>query len=311
LTLTTALSTMTATNSKFKIKTFHSSPYTYARKAVGGLAFDHCDHCKTVLGFNSSTFTKNLMSGYKIIGKISSGPETGMWESRTVVSIDSATQLTVDTPFSGDILNDATTYYNYESCPSLTYENFDMRTENGFGVISSDGTNHVYDNVQYAKITSPSISVAGTTSQAAEFTHHLKEGYTITMDGITRTVTKVVDNTMIQVDRAFKEGVQHTKYSYRYSVRKTGDYHLHWKPSTVTGDYHQTATASDSNINSRQLIATAAGGVNIPKQDKYLQYPPVCYNTGRCVSKTSHSLVGVETAAADVQVSPFLLKSQP
>jgi len=310
LTLTTALSTMTATNSKFKIKTFHSSPFTYARKANGGLAFTYCDHCYTVYGYNSSTFTKNLMSGYKIIGKISSGAETGRWEARTVTSIDSATQLTIDTPFSGDILDDSVTYYNYESCPSLTYENFDMRTENGFGVITSDGTNHVYDNVQYAKITSPSITVAGTTDQAAEFTHHLKAGYTITMDGITRTVTKVVDNTMVHVDRAFKEGVQHTDYSYRYSVRKTGDFHLHWKPSTNTGDYHQINAATDVNIHSRQMIATAAGGVNIPKQDKYLLYPPVCYNTGRCVPKTSHSLVGVEGASSNIQVLSSTLPHQ-
>merc|ERR1719181_274672 len=288
---------------------FHAAPYTYARKATGGLSFVG-GTSTTVVGYNSSTFTKNLMAGYTIIAKV---PGVG-YESRSIVSIDSQTKLTVDSPFTAPFgvshETSAPSDYNYESCPSLTYENFDMRTENGFGVITSDGTNHVYDNVQYAKITSPSITVAGTTDQAAEFTHHLKAGYTITMDGITRTVTKVVDNTMVHVDRAFKEGVQHTDYSYRYSVRKTGDFHLHWKPSTNTGDYHQINAATDVNIHSRQMIATAAGGVNIPKQDKYLLYPPVCYNTGRCVPKTSHSLVGVEGASSNIQVLSSTLPHQ-
>merc|ERR1712159_785585 len=103
-------------------------------------------------------------------------------------------------------------------------------------------------------------------------------------------------------DRAFKEGVQYTEYSYRYSVRKTGDYHLHWKPETHKGDYNKLVTATDGNLYSRQTIATTATGVSIPKLDKYLLYPPVCYNTGRCVPKSSHSLVGVESAHDDVQV---------
>merc|ERR1712196_209065 len=138
----------------------------------------------------------------------------------------SQTKLTVDSPFTAPFgvshETSAPSDYNYESCPSLTYENFDMRTENGFGVISSDGTNHVCDNVQYAKVTSELTT--NTQAQAAFFVRHLKVGFTITMDGITRTVTKVVSNTLIHVDRAFKEGVQYTKHSYRYSVRKTGDF---------------------------------------------------------------------------------------
>jgi len=308
LTLTTTLGSMINTKSKFKIKSFHSAPYTYARKATGGLSYSG-GTSKQVTGYNSTTFTKNLMSGYTIVAKV---PGVG-YESRVVVSIDSSTKLTVDQPFSasfgvGHEAGTPSTDYNYESCPSLTYENFDMRTENGHGVISSDGTNHVYDNVQYAKVTT--LATTNTQAKAAFFVRHLKVGFTVMMDGITRTVTKVVSNTLIHVDRAFKEGVQYTEYSYRYSVRKTGDFHMHWKPATTWGDYNNADHAKDSQIFSRQTIATTAGGVSFNKQDKYLLYPPVCYNTGRCVAKTSHSLVGVESAQHDIQVLSSALSHQ-
>ena len=81
------------------------------------------------------------------------------------------------------------------------------------------------------------MTSTGTTAddKAAHFNRYLKVGFTITMDSITRTVTKVVSPTLIHVDRAFKEGVQYNGYSYRYSVRKTGDYHMHWKPQTRHG----------------------------------------------------------------------------
>merc|ERR1711871_1761705 len=312
LTLTQTLSSMINTKSKFKIKSFHAAPYTYARKATGGLSFVG-GTSTTVVGYNSSTFTKNLMAGYTIIAKV---PGVG-YESRSIVSIDSQTKLTVDSPFTAPfgVSHEASpsTDYNYESCPSLTYENFDMRTENGFGVISSDGTNHVYDNVQYAKVTSELTT--NTQAQAAFFVRHLKVGFTITMDGITRTVTKVVSNTLIHVDRAFKEGVQYTKHSYRYSVRKTGDFHLHWKPQTNTGDFNKQVVATDQDIFKRQTIATLArpawtANTFDVKQHKYLLYLPVCYNTGRCVPKTSHSLVGVESLQHDVQVLSSALPHQ-
>merc|ERR1712159_385798 len=276
------LSSMLHTTSKFKIKTFHAAPYTYARMASGGLTSSG-GTSTVVYGYNSSTFTKNLMAGYGIIVKVPStintaetdvashsNGRTWIYEKRHIVSIDSATSLTIDSPFSNAFGIDhggTATTYNYESCPSLTYENFDLRTENGHGVISSDGTNHVYDNVQYSKITTtlPKNSVspfnAIKNDKAALFTRHLKVGYTLTMDGITRTVTKIVDNTLLHVDRAFKEGVLHTDFSYRYSVRKTGDFHMHWKPATVKGDYHQTDNATDADIYARNMIATAADPV--------------------------------------------------
>jgi len=306
LSFTTPLSSMLNTRSKFKIKSFHASPFTYARLATGGLS--HAGgSSKTVTGYNSSAFTKNLMSGYSIVVKV---PGVG-WEARNVVSIDKADSLTIDSPFSAafGVGHEGTppSSYNYESCPSLTYENFDMRVENGHGVISSDGTNHVYDNVQYAKITTLADSADANLDKAAFFVRHLKVGFTITMDGITRTVTKIVDNTLIHVDRAFKEGVQHTDYSYRYAVRKTGDYHLHWKPQTQFGEYHQRSTATDANIFARQTaLATTAS----TKQHKYLLYPPVCYNTGRCVPRSSHSLQGVEGTPHDVQVLSSALPHQ-
>jgi hypothetical protein len=321
--LDAALSSMLNTNSKFKIKTFHSSPFTYARKATGGLS-NGAGTSVTVKGYNSSTFTKNLMAGYAIIIKV---PKVGLrdyanhnterpgYEKRTVVRIDSATSLTIDAPFSEPIGPEfegaaAATIYNYESCPSLTYENFDLRTENGIGVLKNDGTNHVYDNVQYSLVRTYHDSEDGVTDKAAMFVRHLKVGYTLTMDGITRTVTKIVDNTLLHVDRAFKENVQFNDFAYRYSVRKTGDFHMHWKPATESGDYHVTQTATHSNIYTRNMMATHANGVVIHKQDKYLQYPPVCYNTGRCVPKTSHSLVGVESTDSPVSILSSTLPHQ-
>jgi len=303
LLLSADLSNELGTNSKFKIKTFHASPFTLARKATGGLT-STAGTSTLVTGSNAVTFTKNLMAGYAIIVKVPKvglrkyvdGTETSGYEKRTILSIDSKKTLTIDAPFSNPITNED---YNYESCPSLTYENFDLRTENGHGVLKSDGTNHVYDNVQYSMIrTYTDLEDNGGGSdrkdRAAMFMRHLKVGYTLTMDGITRTVTKLVDNTLLHVDRAFKENVVHTDFSYRYSVRKTGDHHMHWKPSTSSGDYHKTQGATDAHIFARSMMANDVNSVAIAKQDVYLQYPPVCYNTGRCVPKTSHSLVGVE-----------------
>merc|ERR1711968_382627 len=333
--------------SKFKIMSFHNSPFTYARSAQGGLqtagVAGSGGLANKVTGYNGTTFTKNLMAGYGIILKV---PGVG-WERRIVTEIDSATTLQIDEPFSAPTTVDGTTptTYNYESCPSLTYENFDLRTENGPGVIQSDGTNHVYDNVQYSMIRTykqsdvcPTANIGqningGCTDKAAMFTRNLKVGYTVTMDSITRTVTKVVSDTLIHVDRAFKENVQHNDFSYRFSVRKTDDFHLHWKPASESGA-HQTstrisagriaawssATADDAdeaqsgsvaNVYSRQTISdTALHNVIISKQDKYLLYPPVCYNSGRCVPKTSHSLVGVESLQHDVQVLSSALPHQ-
>jgi len=76
LALSTHLASSLNTKSKFKIKTFHAAAFTYARKANGGLNYHTCAHCKTVLGYNSSTFTKDLMSGYSIIAKITTGLST-------------------------------------------------------------------------------------------------------------------------------------------------------------------------------------------------------------------------------------------
>jgi hypothetical protein len=320
VTLDTALSTMLNTESKFKIKTFHSSPFTYARKANGGLSGTTGTQSLIINGYNSTTFTKNLMAGYAIIVKVpgSGSPVSKLpaWEKRHVVAIDSETSLTIDSPFTNAfgtyVDGGSTTHYNYESCPSLTYENFDLRTENGHGVITSLGVNLVYDNVQYSKITTYDDSGTGVrqTGKAGLFTKHLKVGYTLTMDGITRTITKIVDDTLLHVDRAFRENVEHRDYSYRYAVRKTGDFHMHWKPATEKGTYHQMSNATDEDIYARQMIATAASGVSVKKQNAYLSYPPVCYNTGRCVPKTSHSLVGVESAEVPVRILSSTLPHQ-
>merc|ERR1711970_971716 len=189
LTFTLPLGANLATDSKFKIKSFHSSPFTYARSAQGGLASAGVNgnggEDKRVYGYNSTTFTKNLMEGYGIILQTSAG-----WERRIVTNIDRATSLTIDEPFSAAVgvgYDTAPTpdIYNYESCPSLTYENFDLRTENGPGVIQSDGTNHVYDNVQYSMIRTYEQDNPGVHAGAAMFVKYLKVGMTLTMDSIT------------------------------------------------------------------------------------------------------------------------------
>jgi len=317
LSFTTALSAgLIGTTSKFKIKSFHARPFTYARSATGALAYVG-GTSTTVTGSASATFTKNLMAGYRLRVKIpdATDPRGYHFESRDVKSINSATSMTIDSPFTapfgvtGDLINAGTTTYNYASCPSLAYENFDLRTENGLGLISNDGTNWVYDNVQYSKVVTDAISTGTVDEQPALFQRQLKVGFTLQMDGITRTVTKIVSDTLLFVDRAFQEGVQYTDYSYRYSVRKSGDFHMHWKPSVSLGDYDQVSVASDSKLFSRQLISpqTASNAIALV-QDPYLLYPPVCYNTGRCVPKTSHSLRGVELDGGNARVissTPF------
>lgn len=292
--LKTDLGSTLGTNSKFKIKSFHSSPFTYARKAAGGLKSigqAGTGGKATTVESAAGKFTENLMAGYALIAKV---PNVG-WEKVSIVSIDSMTTLTIDKPFSAQIGYESSppSIYNYESCPTLTYENFDLRTENGHGVLQNDGTNHVFDNVQYSLVRTSDVNTDP--DKAAMFKRHLKPGFTITMDGITRTITHIYDNQLLTVDRAFKENVRFKDYSYRYSVRKTGDFHLHWKPSTVSGDYHKTDPAQPGDIYAHNMIADQTlAGDSIVKQDAYLQYPPVCYNTGRCVPKSSHSLVGVQ-----------------
>merc|ERR1711959_463403 len=81
------------------------------------------------------------------------------------------------------------------------------------------------------------------------------------------------------------------------------DHHLHWKTAPNTGGSNSRQQASigwDANqfsdqLYSHQMISsTTTSGAQIKMQDPYLLGPPVCYNNGRCVPKTSHSLVGVE-----------------
>jgi hypothetical protein len=80
------------------------------------------------------------------------------YERRMVKGITAGNKMIIDHKFSRAFENSAfspaVTYYHYESCPSLTYENYDHRIENGHGVISATGTSHVYDNTQYAEVTS-------------------------------------------------------------------------------------------------------------------------------------------------------------
>merc|ERR1711970_868627 len=83
---------------------------------------------------------------------------------------------------------------------------------------------------------------------------------------------------------------------------------MHWKPETQSGEYHQNMVSKDSTIYTQNMMGTqTADSKDISTsvrngqglQDKYLLYPPVCYNNGRCVPKTSHSLVGVEQRIND------------
>merc|ERR1711871_422506 len=99
LQLTTDLSAMLSTSSTFRIKSFHSSPFTFARKAAGGLSHNMSPNGNQlkVEGHNSSTFTKNLMEGYAIIMKM---PVSSVYEKRTVTAITAENALEIDAPFS-------------------------------------------------------------------------------------------------------------------------------------------------------------------------------------------------------------------
>merc|ERR1711959_540738 len=74
--------------------------------------------------------------------------------------------------------------------------------------------------------------------------------------------------------------------------------HLHWKVRYASGGSNsrqQGKVTNEQQVFAHQMkSSTTTSSAEIKMQDPYMLYPPVCYNNGRCVPKTSHSLVGVE-----------------
>jgi hypothetical protein len=320
------------TTTKFKIHTFHRQPYTYARQIMGGIKSDYTGadgRAEVEIEIDGTqpatqTLTHHLGKEYAIIVQVEgSATESGeqgnplppTYERRMVKGITAGNKMIIDRKFSRAFENsaftpDAVTYYHYESCPSLTYENYDHRVENGHGVISATGTSHVYDNTQYAEVTSTD----------AKFETNFRVGYNVINrnTGVKRRVTKIVSDTKIYINRPFDEGRGFSNHAYQLEIRKGvdkngmvksgeeynrqnaygSDFHIHWKPRYGTGGSNsrqQGRVTNEQQVYAHQMkSSTTTAGHEIKMQDPYLLYAPVCYNNGRCVPKTSHSLIGVE-----------------
>jgi len=333
---------MLPTTSKFKIKTFHRAPFTYARAASGKVKSDYVGASsraaipitvdQTSMGGTDKSLTHTIGKDYAIIVQVRKkvekattayGADTttpAIYERRMVKRVTSASTLIIDRKFSESFNNndghaDSSDKFFYESCPSLTYENFDDRTENGPGTISGTGASYTYDNTQYAEVTSTD----------ADFEVNVRVGFEIVLrnTGVKRRVTKVVTNTKIHVNRPFNDYVNNaptgfSNHAWQWVVKKGydknglvvggegydkdhaygSDYHLYWKPRYNTGGSNarqQGGVSNSKQVYGHQLkSSTTSSGAGILMQDPYLLYPPVCYNNGRCVPKTSHSLVGIE-----------------
>lgn len=312
----------------FTIKTFHRAAYTYAREKPGAAksmysgvssrAQTTVDFDITSLGGAGKSVTEFLAANYAIIVETQEVNGVSVYERRMVKKITSATQIIVDrkfdTPFNNHAAGRSKKVY-FESCPGLTYESYPARVENGVGLISGTGARYVYDNTQYSEVT----------SSDAQFLSKVKVGYEIVLrnTGAKRRVLKIVSDTMIQVNKPFHEynndaPVSFTNHAYQVVVKKFydkngvniagedfdkfhsygSDFMLHSNPKYNTGGVNsrqQGALTDERQLYSHQRIShqTDSGEV-IAMQDPYLLFPPVCMNNGRCVPKTSHSLVGLE-----------------
>jgi hypothetical protein len=315
---------------QFTIKSISRAAYTNTRKAEGQVinAYEgdainsDIEISVSNLGSGANSLTKIIGANYAVIVQVTAAvdPVDGVhdgtpavYERRMVEKVISSSSFTIDNKFSKlfDNVAQSKSEFYYESCPSLTYENYDDRTENGPGVISGTGASYTYDNTPYAEVT----------SSDANFNTNVRVGYEIILrnTGVKRRVTKVVSDTKIHINRPFNDYVNSapvgfSQHAYQYVVKKGydknpkkehaygSDYHHHWKPAYYTGGQNsrQQKTITWTNGYSDQIYAhqmmssTTTSGATITMQDPYLLVAPVCYNNGRCVPKTSHSLVGVE-----------------
>lgn len=321
------------TTTKFKIRSTHASPFTYSRSkhgeakstydGVSSRAQVTVEMDQTSMGGANVTLTHTVAAGYAIVVQTA----FATYERRIIRRVTSKNELVVDRKFTttfdntGGVAPAQSPLYHYESCPSLTYENFDDRTENGPGTITGTGASYVYDNTQYAEITSTDAS----------FEVNVRVGFEIELrnTGVKRRVTKVVSDTKIHINRPFADSVNgapvgFSNHAWRFVVKKGtdkngilvagvaydkkhtygSDYFVNWKPKYSTGGSNsrqQGPIGSDpKKMFSHQMKSSVtSSGAGILMQDPYLLYAPVCYNNGRCVAKTSHSHVGVEAVIKD------------
>jgi len=338
------------TTTKFKIRSTHASPFTYSRASPGRTASSYAGAssraqvtvtvAQASMGGAGKTLTKTVAAGYAIVVRTSAIANTApfTYERRLIRSVTALDTLVVDRKFTTTVDNSAgggvgNDKFHYESCPSLTYENFDDRTENGPGTITGTGASYVYDNTQYAEITTSGCPNDGGVTQdtCADFEVNVRVGFEIELrnTNVKRRVTKVVSNTKIHINRPFADSVNgapvgFSNHAWRFVVKKGtdkngilvagdsfdkkhtygSDFFVHWKPKYNTGGSNsrqQGPIGSDpKKMFSHQMKSSVtSSGASILMQDPYLLYAPVCYNNGRCVAKTTHSHVGVEKIIKD------------
>jgi len=325
------------TTTKFLIHTFSAESYTYTRRMKGGLRSKYIGSDEfaeariTVDSTQESDVSLTMVLGkqYTIVAQVRQATTEvssqgnalpPRFERRKIMDIENANTMVVDKKFSQDFENagaeftPAVTHFHYESCSSAAPENSADRIENGFGTITHTGTTDVYNNIQFAEVTSTTAHfVANDFAVGYELIDRSSQ--------VTRTITKIISNTKIYVNRAF-HGAFDT-HSYQIKVKKGwdknahskggknfndystygSDYFLHSNPQYGTGGSNSRQSYSitvEEQVYSHQMKAdTTTSGRLIKKQDPYIRMAPVCYGNGRCVAKTSHSLVGIEGTASD------------
>jgi hypothetical protein len=326
------------TTTKFLIHTFSSESYTYTRRISGGLKSDYVgadEFAKARVTVDSTqepdqSLTHVLGKDYTIVAQVlqatteMSSQNNNLpprFERRKIMDITNANTMVIDKKFSQNFENadvaqfsPAVTHFHYESCSSAAPENAADRTENGFGTITHTGTTDVYNNVQFSEVT----------SVTAHFVHNaFAVGYELIdrSSQVTRTITKIISDTKIHVNRAFPAGF--SNHAYQIKVKKGwdkgahsmdgknfnddsaygSDFFLHSNPQYGTGGSNSRQSyriTVEEQVYSHQMKAdTTTSGRLIKKQDPYIRMAPVCYGNGRCVAKTSHSLIGIEGTAAD------------
>jgi hypothetical protein len=329
---------------RFMIRSVHAQGYLIAKKADAGLSYDYTGDDEaatsvvttTAAQASTGTLTSYISKGYAVIAKVKEQdteystdpdqkhPYAPKYERRVVHRVTGPSTFEITRKFSQGFDNaaDGTTDFHFESCPTASNELGETRTEVGPGFISSAGSTEVYDNVQSCVVTSPQ-STTTPQENMAHFTNWAHVGYHLTLSstGVSRTITRVLSDTQIELNRCFEEGVTFNNYAYSYTVRKGKDvnkhminnswvndntvvasnHFLYWKPAFATGGSNsrqQHPVTQPKQVYSNALRASEnkplSEGYVIESQDAYLLYAPVCYGSGRCVAKASHSLVGLE-----------------
>jgi hypothetical protein len=198
-------------HSSFQIGNVHDGPFTLAQQATGTV------HTSGSIMYGVGTyFAGQLEVGFKVLVKIN-----GEYEQRSVQSINTETQVTLDSPFSTSILSNAAAGYFYQTCPSQG-ATLDESIPGTFSLHAKTKRPNICYNTGRCtprashKETFETIGqgiVAGTTSSTTilgtgtDFLNQLQHGYSISVYTGTRIesrkVVGITSATICEVDMPF------------------------------------------------------------------------------------------------------------